>query len=97
MKRIAAIGACVLDTLIYCPVYPAEDTKNKADSVIKTGGGPVSNALVAAAKLGAAAEYLGAIPVGKEEWAIVCLHLIYYFLKCQAAEPVYLNEGMYPT
>ncbi len=66
MKRIAAIGACVLDTLIYCPVYPTEDTKNKADSVIKTGGGPVSNALVAAAKLGAAAEYLGAIPVGKD-------------------------------
>ena len=62
MKKIVGIGACVLDTVISCRAYPKEDTKYRADSVFRTGGGPVSNALAAAAKLGAAAEYLGALP-----------------------------------
>ena len=41
-----------MDTLINCDRYPAEDTKQKAESVFVSGGGPVGNALVVLSKLG---------------------------------------------
>ena len=60
MKRVVGIGACVLDTLINCDKYPTEDTKQKAESIFLSGGGPVGNALVVISKLGVKAEILGA-------------------------------------
>lgn len=49
-----------MDTLINCDRYPAEDTKQKAESVFVSGGGPVGNALVVLSKLGVRAEVIGA-------------------------------------
>lgn len=60
MKKIVGMGACVFDTLISCDTYPVEDTKQKAESVFISGGGPVGNALVVASKLGVETEVLGA-------------------------------------
>ena len=60
MKRIVGIGASVIDTLISCKTYVQEDTKQAAYRVVKTGGGPVGNALAVIAKLGVKAEILGA-------------------------------------
>lgn len=62
MNRIVGVGACVLDTVIECSAYPAEDTKLRASGILKRGGGPVGNALAAAAVLGAKAAYLGTLP-----------------------------------
>ena len=52
MSRIVGIGACVSDTLMMLPVFPAEDTKLRALNVKRCGGGPVSTGLTAAARLG---------------------------------------------
>ena len=60
MKKVVGIGACVLDTLINCDKYPTEDTKQKAESIFLSGGGPVGNALVVMSKLGVKTEILGA-------------------------------------
>lgn len=60
MKKVVGLGACVLDTLINCDKYPTEDTKQKAESVFLSGGGPVGNALVVMRKLGLNAEVIGA-------------------------------------
>ena len=60
MKKVVGLGACVYDTLIVCPEYPAEDTKRRAEKVFVSGGGPVGNALVVARRLGMEAEVLGA-------------------------------------
>ena len=60
MKKIVGLGACVFDTLISCDTYPVQDTKQKAESVFISGGGPVGNALVVASKLGVETEVLGA-------------------------------------
>ncbi len=60
MKKVVGLGACVLDTIIECDKYPIEDTKQKADKVFLSGGGPVGNALVVISKLGVEAEVLGA-------------------------------------
>lgn len=57
--KIVGIGACVMDTLITVPHYPTEDTKLRAVSSKMAGGGPVATGLVAAAKLGECAEFLG--------------------------------------
>lgn len=62
MKKVLGIGAAVLDTIIEMDSYPKEDIKIKADNVFKTGGGPVSNALVCLAKLGIEAGYAGILP-----------------------------------
>lgn len=62
MSKIAGVGACVLDTVIECDTYPKEDTKLRAFGVVRRGGGPVGNALAAAAVLGAKAVYLGTMP-----------------------------------
>ncbi len=60
MKKVVGLGACVLDTLINCDKYPTEDTKQKAESIFLSGGGPVGNALVVMSKLGVKAEVIGA-------------------------------------
>ena len=59
MKKVVGLGACVLDTLINCDKYPTEDTKQKAESVFLSGGGPVGNALVVMSKLGIQTEVIG--------------------------------------
>ena len=59
MKKVVGLGACVLDTLISCDSYPAEDKKQKAESIFLSGGGPVGNALVVMSKLGVKAEVIG--------------------------------------
>ena len=59
MKKVVGLGACVLDTLISCDSYPAEDKKQKAESIFLSGGGPVGNALVVISKLGVQAEVIG--------------------------------------
>lgn len=61
MKKVIGIGACVLDTVICCDTYPTEDKKMRALDVFSTGGGPVSNALVAITRLGLSASFLGAL------------------------------------
>lgn len=60
MKKVVGLGACVLDTLINCDRYPREDTKQKAESIFQSGGGPVGNALVVMSKLGIKTEVIGA-------------------------------------
>ncbi len=52
MKKVAGLGAFVLDSLIACDSYPKEDIKVKADSVRVSGGGPTGNALVVMSRLG---------------------------------------------
>ena len=59
MKKVVGLGACVLDTLINCDRYPTEDTKQKAQGIFLSGGGPVGNALVVISKLGVQAEVIG--------------------------------------
>ena len=59
MKKVVGLGACVLDTLINCDNYPKEDSKQKAESIFVSGGGPVGNALVVISKLGVQAEVIG--------------------------------------
>lgn len=61
MGKIVGIGACVMDTLVSVPHYPNEDTKLRAESSKPAGGGPVATGLVAAAKLGCDAEYIGVL------------------------------------
>lgn len=61
MSKIVGIGACVMDTLVNVPHYPTEDTKLRADSSKPAGGGPVATGLVAAAKLGESAGYIGVL------------------------------------
>ncbi len=59
MAQITGIGANVFDTLYRLDGFPTEDTKQKAQSVTESGGGPCGTGLVAAAKLGASAAYIG--------------------------------------
>ena len=59
MAKIVGIGANVFDTLYNIPTYPTEDTKMRATASSFAGGGPVGTGLVAAAKLGANAAYIG--------------------------------------
>jgi len=61
MAKIVGIGANVFDTLYNIPSYPAEDTKMRAVASKTAGGGPVATGLVAAAKLGAEAAYIGVL------------------------------------
>ena len=61
MKKVVGVGACVLDTLIECDRYLVEDKKTRANKIIRTGGGPVANALVAISKMGVKSEFLGAL------------------------------------
>lgn len=59
MAQIVGIGANVFDTLYRLDTFPTEDTKQRAISVTESGGGPCGTGLVAAAKLGAQAAYIG--------------------------------------
>ncbi len=59
MKKVVGLGACVLDTLINCDTYPTEDTKQKANGIFLSGGGPVGNALVVLSKLGVSTQVIG--------------------------------------
>jgi len=59
MAQIVGIGANVFDTLFRLSSYPTEDTKQKALSVVESGGGPCGTGLVAAAKLGEDCAYIG--------------------------------------
>ena len=59
--QIVGIGACVMDTLITVPSYPKEDTKLRALSSKAAGGGPAATGLIAAARLGASAGYIGVL------------------------------------
>lgn len=60
-EKIVGIGACVMDTLITVPHYPTEDTKLRAEGSRPAGGGPVATGLVAAAKLGESAGFIGVL------------------------------------
>ncbi|MEE1018403.1 MAG: carbohydrate kinase family protein [Acutalibacteraceae bacterium] len=59
MGKIVAIGANVIDTIAVLPNYPKEDTKLRASKFMQSGGGPAATGLVAAAKLGAKACFIG--------------------------------------
>ena len=59
MAQIVGIGANVFDTLYRLDTYPKEDTKQKAQSVTESGGGPCGTGLVAASKLGASCAFIG--------------------------------------
>lgn len=61
MAKIVGIGANVFDALYNIPTYPTEDTKMRATASSFAGGGPVGTGLVAAAKLGASAAYIGVL------------------------------------
>lgn len=61
MIKVVGIGANVYDTLITVPYMPPEDTKLRATGAKECGGGPCATGLVAAAKLGASAAYVGAL------------------------------------
>lgn len=61
MSKIVGIGACVMDTLVTVPQYPAEDTKLRAEDSKPAGGGPVATGLVAAAKLGEDTGFIGVL------------------------------------
>lgn len=60
MSKVVGLGACVYDTLITCAEYPVEDTKQRANNVFVSGGGPVGNALVVMSKLGIDTKVIGA-------------------------------------
>ena len=59
MSNICAIGANVCDTLVCVNKYPKEDTKMRADMLIKSGGGPAATGIVAASKLGEKCTFIG--------------------------------------
>jgi len=59
--KIVGIGACVADTLITVPSFPEEDTKLRAKSTKTAGGGPTATGIVAAAKLGVEAAFIGVL------------------------------------
>ncbi len=59
--KIIGIGACVMDTLFTLPRYPKEDTKLRAVSAKPAGGGPAATGIVAAAKLGESAAFIGVL------------------------------------
>lgn len=61
MSSVVGIGACVMDTLVHVPSYPTEDTKLRALDSRPAGGGPVATGLVATAKLGVSAAYVGVL------------------------------------
>jgi len=59
--KVVGIGACVVDTLITVPSFPKEDTKLGALSSKIAGGGPTATGLVACAKLGVEAGFIGVL------------------------------------
>ncbi len=59
MVEIIGIGANVADTIAELPHFPTEDTKLRALSTLRRGGGPCATGLVAASKLGHNCMFLG--------------------------------------
>lgn len=59
--RVLGIGACVMDTLITVPSYPKEDTKLRGTESRAAGGGPAATGIVAAARLGVGAGFIGVL------------------------------------
>ena len=59
MTDIIGIVATVFDTLMLAEGFPQEDTKMQAMQTMTQGGGPCATALVAAARLGVSAAYMG--------------------------------------
>ena len=86
MKHIVGIGANVCDTLIRISTYPAEDTKQQANTVAQCGGGPCATGLAAAAKLGATCSYIGVLtddPAGKFLWQdLQTYHVSTHLVEC---------------
>ena len=81
---IVGIGSTVYDTLMVVESFPTEDTKSKGLQTKVQGGGPCATALVAAAKLGVSAAYLGTMgndPFGDfmvedlEQWGVDTCHV----------------------
>jgi len=58
---VVGIGAAVYDTLMLTPSFPEEDTKLRSSRILFQGGGPCTTALVAMAKLGVKAGFIGAV------------------------------------
>lgn len=56
---IVGIGANVYDTLIKLRAFPEENTKADVETVMESGGGPCGTGLVAAARLGGKAAWIG--------------------------------------
>ncbi len=61
MLDVIGIGASVYDTLMMLSAYPVEDTKARGTRTLVQGGGPCATALVAMAKLGVSAGYMGTL------------------------------------
>ena len=59
--QIVGIGATLFDTLMVVDTYPVEDTKLQVAETKMQGGGPCATALVASAKLGISAAYMGTV------------------------------------
>ena len=59
--EIIGIGSTVYDTLMVVDRFPTEDTKLEGLETKVQGGGPCATALVAAAKLGCTAAYMGTL------------------------------------
>lgn len=59
--QIIGIGSTVYDTLMVTDGFPVEDTKMQGLETKVQGGGPCATALVAAAKLGVTAAYMGTV------------------------------------
>ena len=62
---VVGIGCCAVDYFAVVPHYPRNDTKVEMAQFAKQGGGLVGTALVAVARLGAKARYIG--HVGDDE------------------------------
>ena len=62
---VVGIGCCAVDYFAVVPHYPENDSKIEMAQFTKQGGGLVGTALVAAARLGAKARYIG--HVGDDE------------------------------
>ncbi len=77
--EVIGIGSTVYDTLMVTDGFPTEDTKMEGIETKVQGGGPCATALVAAARLGISAGYMGTVgddPFGRfmmddlERWGV---------------------------
>lgn len=66
MIEVVGIGSTVYDMLMVTDGFPPEDTKVRSGKSLVQGGGPCATALVAIARLGVSAAYMGR--VGADEF-----------------------------
>ena len=59
--RAIGLGLCTVDMLFVVDERPAFDTTMRASQYLRQGGGPTPTALVALARLGAAASFYGKV------------------------------------